>query len=204
MACENIPTTLRKMDVTDITAQLDQLDGDFDKMEETVKPLIAKLSEIAAQLPLLDKAKLYVLAAYTIETALFSKRTPRHAPHTGLAMLMQASDALRLQGIDAKAHPIFTELTRVKQYFAKIKAAEEPPAQRTHTLDTQAVIRFIKADLARLLCTRFVWQWFEYWLIQFADGPARRQLQVEGAAGQGARKGRCEGRQGRKGKEAPC
>lgn len=61
------------MDVTDITAQLSQLDGDIDKMEETMKPLIANLSEIAAKLPLLDKAKLYVLAVYTIETTLFSQ-----------------------------------------------------------------------------------------------------------------------------------
>ncbi|CAN8100696.1 unnamed protein product [Discula destructiva] len=116
------------MDVTDITVPLDQLDSDIDKMEETVKPLIANLSEIAAKLPLLDKAKLYALAAYTIETALFN--------------------ALRLQGIESKKHPIFTELTRVKQYFAKIKTAEEPPAPRTSSLDTQAAIRFIKADLA--------------------------------------------------------
>ncbi|KAJ4416062.1 hypothetical protein N0V82_006985 [Gnomoniopsis sp. IMI 355080] len=116
------------MDVTDISAQLSQLDGDIDKMEETMKPLIANLAEIAAKLPLLDKAKLYVLAVYTIETLLFN--------------------ALRLQGIDAKTHPIFTELTRVKQYFAKIKTAEEPPATRSNTLDTQAAIRFIKADLA--------------------------------------------------------
>lgn len=64
------------MDIADITAQLDQLDGDIDKMEETVKPLIDNLTEIAAKLPLLDKAKLYVLAAYTIETALFSKTCP--------------------------------------------------------------------------------------------------------------------------------
>lgn len=61
------------MDVTDITAQLNQLDGDIDKMEETMKSLIANLPEIAAKLPLLDKAKLYVLAVYTIETTLFSQ-----------------------------------------------------------------------------------------------------------------------------------
>lgn len=61
--------------------------------------------------------------------------------------LTPVPDALRLQGVDAKTHPIFTELTRVKQYFAKIKTAEEPPAQRNNTLDTQAAIRFIKADL---------------------------------------------------------
>lgn len=67
------------MDVTDITTQLSRLDGDIDKMQETVKPLIANLSEIAAKLPLLDKAKLYVLAVYTIETTLFSKTSP--CPH---------------------------------------------------------------------------------------------------------------------------
>lgn len=60
-------------------------------------------------------------------------------------------DALRLQGIDAKKHPIFTEITRIKQYFAKIKSAEEPPAQRSNTLDKQAAIRFIKADLVCFL-----------------------------------------------------
>lgn len=76
-----IYTSPRIMDVANITAQLDQLDGDMDKMEETVKPLIANLSEIAAKLPLLDKAKLYVLAAYTIETALFSKTFPILAFH---------------------------------------------------------------------------------------------------------------------------
>lgn len=40
-----------------------------------------------------------------------------------------------------------TELTRVRQYFEKIKKAEEPPAERTQSVDTQAAIRFIKADL---------------------------------------------------------
>lgn len=41
------------------------------------------------------------------------------------------------------------ELTRVRQYFEKIKKAEEPPAERTQSVDTQAAIRFIKADLVR-------------------------------------------------------
>lgn len=42
------------------------------------------------------------------------------------------------------------ELTRVRQYFEKIKKAEEPPAERTQSVDTQAAIRFIKADLVRM------------------------------------------------------
>lgn len=55
--------------------------------------------------------------------------------------------ALRINGTDTKTHPIMKELTRVRQYFEKIKKAEEPPAERTHSVDTQAAIRFIKADL---------------------------------------------------------
>ncbi|CAL3968376.1 unnamed protein product, partial [Diplocarpon coronariae] len=37
---------------------------------------------------------------------------------------------LRLHGVNAREHPVFKELTRVKQYFDKIKAAETP-AERT-------------------------------------------------------------------------
>lgn len=62
--------------------------------------------------------------------------------------------ALRLNGTDAKAHPIMQELTRVRQYFEKIKKAEEPPAERTQTVNTQAAIRFIKADL---VCSADLW-----------------------------------------------
>ncbi|ROW10369.1 hypothetical protein VMCG_02125 [Cytospora schulzeri] len=115
-------------DVTDITPHLDALDGDLDRLEDSLKPLMADMAEVASKLPLLDKAKLYVLATYSIETALFS--------------------ALRLNGTDAKGHPVFTELARVRQYYEKIKKAEEPPEQRTQGVNTQAAIRFIKADLA--------------------------------------------------------
>lgn len=42
---------------------------------------------------------------------------------------------------------MFRELTRVKQYFEKIKALETPPEKRTMTLDKQAAGRFIKHGL---------------------------------------------------------
>lgn len=42
---------------------------------------------------------------------------------------------------------MFRELTRVKQYFEKIKALEAEPEQRTLTLDKQAASRFIKHGL---------------------------------------------------------
>lgn len=39
------------------------------------------------------------------------------------------------------------ELTRVKQYFAKIQKIENPPAERDTGVDTRAAIRFIRSDL---------------------------------------------------------
>ncbi|CRK22852.1 hypothetical protein BN1708_017982, partial [Verticillium longisporum] len=44
-----------------------------------------------------------------------------------------------------------TELKRVKQYFAKIQKAEEPPAQRTTSVNTEAATRILKADLSELV-----------------------------------------------------
>jgi exosome complex protein LRP1 len=57
---------------------------------------------------------------------------------------------LKLHGTKAQEHPVFKELTRVKQYFAKIKALESPPeeeAKPTMKLDQQAARRFIKHGL---------------------------------------------------------
>jgi exosome complex protein LRP1 len=61
------------MDVTDITPQLDQLEAELEKAQETLAPLLGDLSDISSKLPLLDKAKLYVLATYTIESRVFCK-----------------------------------------------------------------------------------------------------------------------------------
>ena len=61
---------------------------------------------------------------------------------------------LRLHGSNAKAHPVFRELTRVKQYFEKIKIAESKDQGRTGpTIDKPAAGRFIKHALviARLI-----------------------------------------------------
>jgi len=52
--------------------------------------------------------------------------------------------------VDAQNHPIFAELKRVQQYFAKIKAIEDPPAPpepRTASVNTEAAARIIKADI---------------------------------------------------------
>lgn len=49
--------------------------------------------------------------------------------------------------MEAKDHAVFTELTRVKQYFEKIKKLEEPTPEREKTVNTEAAARFIRADL---------------------------------------------------------
>ena len=59
---------------------------------------------------------------------------------------------LRLNGVNAKEHPVFRELTRVKQYFEKIKTAEsaDDGAVPTAQLDKAAVGRFINHALVRI------------------------------------------------------
>ncbi|KAI2472320.1 Sas10/Utp3/C1D family-domain-containing protein [Annulohypoxylon bovei var. microspora] len=116
------------MDPPNISPQLDRLDDEIDNLEEALQPILGNISDVANKLPLLDKAKLFVLVTYSIESMLFS--------------------SLRLNGVNAKEHPVFKELTRVRQYFDKIKNAENPPQKPEHTLNKEAAIRFIKADLA--------------------------------------------------------
>ena len=57
---------------------------------------------------------------------------------------------MRLNGVKAREHPVFKELTRVKQYFDKIKVVENPP-ERTMAVDKGAAARFIKAGLVSVL-----------------------------------------------------
>lgn len=59
---------------TKILLLLDNLDDEIDDLEEAISPLIkAPISESGSKLPLLDKAKLYVLVTYAIESMLFCK-----------------------------------------------------------------------------------------------------------------------------------
>ncbi|KAK1141624.1 hypothetical protein N8T08_008888 [Aspergillus melleus] len=117
------------MDPVDLLPLVDQLDDNVDDLEEALAPLLnSAVTETSKKLPVLDKAKYHVLVTYALESLLFSY--------------------LRLHGVDAKDHPVFRELTRVKQYFAKIKALETEPEQRTMTLDKEAAGRFIKHGLA--------------------------------------------------------
>ncbi|MCJ1403895.1 hypothetical protein MMC11_007118 [Xylographa trunciseda] len=118
------------MDTEELASLTEQLDDDIDDLEDALGPLITgALSDTAQRLPLLDRAKLYALTTYSLESIFFSY--------------------VRLNGTNAKEHPVFRELTRVKQYFDKIKVVEfGEPKRENMSLDKPAVRRFIKHDLA--------------------------------------------------------
>jgi exosome complex protein LRP1 len=56
---------------------------------------------------------------------------------------------LRLNGTSAREHPVFRELTRVKQYFEKVKLAEAGEKRQVMRLDQAAAGRIIKHALVR-------------------------------------------------------
>ncbi|KAH8726846.1 hypothetical protein GQ44DRAFT_704904 [Phaeosphaeriaceae sp. PMI808] len=116
----------------DLPDLVEDLEVNIDELSDILSPLLnAQLSTTASTLPLLEKSKLYVLAAYSIESLLYS--------------------TLQASGVNAKDHPIFKELARLKGYFAKIKDAEEraqAPTAPKAKLDVGAAARFIKHGLA--------------------------------------------------------
>jgi len=117
------------MDSSDVKELVEDMSGSIDDLEASLAPLLnATLSSSTSKLPLLDKAKLYVLATYAIDSVLFSY--------------------LRLNGQNVKEHPVVQEIMRVRSYFNKIKEVEAGPAQRSATLDKDAAARFIKHGLS--------------------------------------------------------
>ncbi|CAI7664058.1 unnamed protein product [Penicillium pancosmium] len=117
------------MDAPDLMPLLEQLEDNVDDLEEVLEPVLGQsLAKLSKNLPVMDRAKIHVLITYTLESLIFSY--------------------LRLKGVDAKQHPVFRELTRVRQYFEKIKALETEPEQPTMKLDKAAAGRFIKHGLA--------------------------------------------------------
>lgn len=57
--------------VKDLSRDLDKLDVQLDDLEGSLEPFLGNIDDIASQLPLLDKAKLFSLVAYSIESLLF-------------------------------------------------------------------------------------------------------------------------------------
>ena len=66
------------METTDISPLLEDLEGNIDELEEVLQPLLkSSLNDSTSRLPLLDKAKTYVLVTYAIESILFCERALR-------------------------------------------------------------------------------------------------------------------------------
>jgi exosome complex protein LRP1 len=60
------------MESAEVVSLLEQLDDDIDELEDSLAPVLkTALSATSSKLPVLDKAKLYVLVTYAIESILF-------------------------------------------------------------------------------------------------------------------------------------
>ncbi|EXJ73128.1 uncharacterized protein A1O5_04277 [Cladophialophora psammophila CBS 110553] len=119
------------MDTKAVIELVDELEENLEDLEDNLEPVLSgALSATTKKLPLLDRAKLNVLLVYSIESLIFSY--------------------LKLHGVQAKEHSVFKELTRVKQYFEKIKRSEATPqnSQPNLSLDKDAAGRFVKHALA--------------------------------------------------------
>jgi exosome complex protein LRP1 len=115
--------------VSDLPDRIEDFEVNIDELEALLSPLLTKpLATTASTLPLLDKAKLHILTTYAIESLLFS--------------------SLLVSGVNAKEHPIFNELSRLRSYFKKIKDVEEGLVGPKARVDKEAAARFIKHGLS--------------------------------------------------------
>jgi hypothetical protein len=57
-----------------VLTDLDKLEANIDKLEAALEPILENLPQLAAQLPLLDRAKLFSLLNYAAGTLIFCER----------------------------------------------------------------------------------------------------------------------------------
>ncbi|KZT30935.1 C1D-domain-containing protein [Neolentinus lepideus HHB14362 ss-1] len=113
-----------------LKSRLSALNASLDELEEKLEPLMAQtLPESVVSLETLQQAKLQVALPYLVYGLIFIY--------------------LKTKGIDPKTHPVVAELDRVRQYFDKIKTAEDP-AKRKTAVDKAAATRFIKHAITQL------------------------------------------------------
>ncbi|KAJ3750903.1 Sas10/Utp3/C1D family-domain-containing protein [Lentinula detonsa] len=112
-------------------SRLKVLSSSLDEVEAAIAPLLSgeqTLPEILLTFDSLEQAKLQTVLPYLVYDLIFIY--------------------LRTRGIDPKSHPVVTELERVRQYFEKIKNAENPAVRGTQ-VDKAAANRFIKHAISQ-------------------------------------------------------
>ncbi|EIM83619.1 uncharacterized protein STEHIDRAFT_149083 [Stereum hirsutum FP-91666 SS1] len=116
-------------DTSKVKAKADTLSNSLSQLESTLEPLFAKsLPETTLGLDTIQQAKLQVAIPYLVYDLVFIY--------------------LKTRGIDPKTHPVIAELDRIRQYFDKIKEAEDP-AKRSLVVDKAAAGRFIKHAISQ-------------------------------------------------------
>ncbi|TFK41892.1 Sas10/Utp3/C1D family-domain-containing protein [Crucibulum laeve] len=119
---------------TQAKAKLATLSSSLDELEAQLEPLFSQaLPETTVGLEPIQQAKLQTVLPYVVYDLIFVY--------------------LKSKGIDPRTHPVIPELDRVRQYFEKIKSAENPPAKRTE-IDKAAAGRFIKHAITQAKWTK--------------------------------------------------
>ncbi|KAF9225346.1 C1D-domain-containing protein [Gyrodon lividus] len=117
-------------DSAGIRSKLTKLNKSLDELESQLEPLFSQsLPETLLGLETIHQAKLQVIIPYIVYDLVFVY--------------------LKSRGIDPRTHPIVNELERVRQYFDKIKNAEEFDQKRKLGIDKAAAGRFIKHAIAQ-------------------------------------------------------
>ncbi|KIJ66399.1 hypothetical protein HYDPIDRAFT_26750 [Hydnomerulius pinastri MD-312] len=117
-------------DGSKIHSKLAKLNKSLDELESQLEPLLSQsLPETLLGLETIQQAKLQVVIPYVVYDLVFVY--------------------LKSRGIDPKTHPVVNELERIREYFDKIKNAEESDQKRKLGIDKAAAGRFIKHAIAQ-------------------------------------------------------
>lgn len=113
-----------------LRAKVANLNASLDELESQLEPLFTKsLPETLVALETIQQAKLQVVLPYVLYDLVFVY--------------------LKTRGIDPRTHPVISELDRVRQYFDKIKSAEDSEEKKRLGIDKAAAGRFIKHAIAQ-------------------------------------------------------
>jgi exosome complex protein LRP1 len=116
-------------DTLKIRRKISTLTRSLDDLETSLTALSSQsLPDLVIGLDTIQQAKLQVVIPYLVYDLVFVY--------------------LKTRGLDPKTHTVIAELDRVRQYFDKIKDAEDP-AKRQLVIDKAAATRFIKNAIAQ-------------------------------------------------------